>query len=44
MNAGANYEPMAGVDLSGVQPRRIGSRVDIGCYEGFAETTLLILR
>ena len=44
VNAGANYEPMAGVDLSGVQPRRIGSRVDIGCYEAFDETTILILR
>ena len=44
VNAGANYEPMAGVDLSGVQPRKVGTRVDIGCYEGFAETTILILR
>ena len=41
---GVNYEPMAGVDLTGVQPRKVGSRVDIGCYEGFAETTILILR
>jgi hypothetical protein len=44
INAGVNYEPMAGVDLTGVQPRKVGSRVDIGCYEGFAETTILILR
>ncbi len=44
VNAGANYEPMAGVDLSGVQPRKVGSRVDIGCYEAFAETSILILR
>ena len=44
VGAGANYEPMAGVDLSGVQPRKVGTRVDIGCYEGFAETTVLILR
>jgi hypothetical protein len=44
IGAGVNYEPMAGADLTGVQPRKVGSRVDIGCYEGFAETTLLILR
>ena len=44
VNAGVNYEPMAGVDLTGVQPRKVGSRIDIGCYEGFAETTMLILR
>ena len=44
VDGGVNYEPMAGVDLSGVQPRKIGSRVDIGCYEAFAETTILILR
>ena len=44
INAGVNYEPMAGSDLTGVQPRKVGSRVDIGCYEGFAETTILILR
>ena len=44
VGAGANYEPMSGVDLSGVQPRKVGTRVDIGCYEAFAETTVLILR
>jgi hypothetical protein len=44
VGTGANYEPMAGTDLSCVQPRKIGSRVDIGCYEGFSETTILILR
>ncbi len=44
VNAGVNYEPMAGVDLTGVQPRKVGTRVDIGCYEGFSETTMLILR
>ena len=44
VGAGANYEPMAGTDLSGVQPRKVGNRVDIGCYEAFAETTILILR
>ena len=30
---GVDYEPMAGVDLSGVQPRKIGAHVDIGCCE-----------
>ena len=30
---GVDYEPMAGVDLSGVQPRKIGEHVDIGCCE-----------
>ena len=44
VGAGVNYEPMSGVDLTGVQPRKVGSRVDIGCYEAFAETTILILR
>ena len=44
VDGGVNYEPMAGVDLTGVQPRRIGSRVDVGCHEAFAETTVLILR
>ena len=44
VNAGADYEPMADVDLTGVRPRRIGNRVDIGCYEAFSETTILILR
>ena len=44
VDAGANYEPMSGTDLTGVQPRKNGRRVDIGCYEGFDETTILILR
>ena len=29
---GANYEGMAAVDLAG-NPRKVGSRIDIGCYE-----------
>ena len=41
---GADYEPMAAFDLTGVQPRKIGSRVDIGCYEANAARSLLILR
>lgn len=32
-DSGVDYEPMAGVDLSGVQPRKTGAHVDIGCYE-----------
>ena len=41
---GADYAPMAAFDLSGVQPRKIGSHVDIGCYEGNAAGTILIVR
>ena len=41
---GADYEPLAAFDLTGVQPRRIGKRVDIGCYEANAALTLFILR
>jgi hypothetical protein len=29
---GANYEGMASVDLAG-NPRKVGSKIDIGCYE-----------
>jgi hypothetical protein len=32
VNKGANYEGMASVDLAG-NPRKIGSKIDIGCYE-----------
>ena len=32
-DSGVDYEPMAGVDLSGTQPRKIGAHVDIGCCE-----------
>ena len=35
---------MAAFDLSGVRPRRIGSRVDIGCYEGNAARTMLLIK
>ena len=41
---GADDEPLAAFDLTGVQPRRIGKRVDIGCYEANAALTLFILR
>ena len=41
---GANYTPMAAFDLSGVQKRKIGSHVDIGCYEGNAAATVIIVK
>ncbi len=41
---GANYEPMALYDLSGVQKRKIGSHVDIGCYEGNAAGIVLVVK
>ena len=41
---GANYEPMALYDLSGVQKRKIGSHVDIGCYEGNASGIVLVVK
>ena len=31
-------------DLTGRQKRKIGSRVDIGCYEANAAGTILILK
>lgn len=43
-DAGANYSPMALYDLTGEQKRRIGSRVDIGCYEGHAAGTVLVVK
>lgn len=43
-DAGVNYEGMPKYDLSGKQERLIGSRVDIGCYEGYIAGTILILR
>ena len=41
---GADYAPMAAFDLSGVQPRKVSSRVDIGCYEGNAAGTILFIK
>ncbi|MBO7298628.1 MAG: DUF2341 domain-containing protein [Kiritimatiellae bacterium] len=41
---GVNYEGMALYDLSGKRDRLIGSRVDIGCYEGIAAGTLFIVK
>ena len=43
-DAGANYTPMARFDLSGVQKRKVGSHVDIGCYEANAAGTLLLIK
>lgn len=41
---GANYEPMALYDLSGMQKRKISGHVDIGCYEGNAAATVIIMK
>ena len=40
---GANYEGMASVDLAG-NPRKIGSKIDIGCYEARSSSLVLIIR
>ena len=44
INKGVNYEGMPLYDLSGTKLRLIGSRVDIGCYEGFGAGTLLMIK
>ena len=41
---GANYEPMALYDLSGVQKRMISGHVDIGCYEANGAATVIIVK
>ena len=41
---GAEYEPMALYDLSGEQKRKVGSHVDIGCYEGNAAGLIIIVK
>lgn len=41
---GADYSPMALYDLSGKQKRKIGSHVDIGCYEGHSRGTLFLVK
>lgn len=43
VNAGANYEGMASVDLAG-NPRKVGSKVDIGCYEASSAAFIIIVR
>ena len=40
---GSNYEGMAAVDLAG-NPRKIGSKVDIGCYEARSSAFTIIVR
>ncbi len=40
---GANYEGMASVDLAG-NPRKIGSKIDIGCYEGDGLGMIILVR
>ena len=40
---GANYEGMASVDLAG-NPRKVGSRIDIGCYEARSSALVIIVR
>ena len=41
---GADYAPMAAFDLAGVQPRKVASHVDIGCYEANAAGTMFLIR
>ena len=40
---GENYEGMASVDLAG-NPRKIGSKIDIGCYEASSSALVIIVR
>ena len=42
-NKGINYEGMASVDLAG-NPRKVGSRIDIGCYELRSTPLIIIVR
>ena len=44
VGAGANYEGMAEVDLTGVKKRLDGRDIDIGAYEGLEGVTILILQ
>lgn len=44
IDKGVTYFGMPKVDLSGQQPRKIGSSVDIGCYEGFLGGTVLLVK
>ena len=43
-DTGADYAPMAAFDLSGIQPRKVSSHVDIGCYEANAAGTILVIK
>ena len=40
---GVDYEGMAAVDLAG-KPRKVGKRIDIGCYEAHSSALILIVR
>ena len=43
VNKGANYEGMASVDLAG-NPRKVGSKIDIGCYEASSSALMIVVR
>ena len=43
VNKGANYEGMASVDLAG-NPRKVGSKIDIGCYESQSSAFTVLIR
>ena len=40
---GANYEGMESVDLAG-NPRKVGSKIDIGCYEASSSALMIVVR
>ena len=40
---GVDYEGMAAIDLAG-KPRKVGKRIDIGCYESQSTPMLIIVR
>lgn len=40
---GVDYEGMAAVDLAG-KPRKVGKRIDIGCYEAHSSALIIIVR
>jgi hypothetical protein len=43
-DAGANYDGIALLDLTGKNNRITGKAIDIGCYESYSSGTLIILR
>jgi hypothetical protein len=43
VNKGVDYEGMAAVDLAG-KPRKVGKRIDIGCYEAHSSALIIIVR
>ena len=42
-NAGVTYDGIAATDLAG-NARLVGDRIDIGCYEGLPQNTVILLR